>query len=288
MSKIVRDSLEDSGVAQGAEMDDRIFTRFRELILKESGIQLSDKKNSLLQNRIGKRLRHLGLPSPQEYLKVVETDLSGDELIELIDAISTNVTYFYREPAHFELLTKIAQRWKEEKKSSVKFWCAASSSGEEPYTIAMHLAENLDLKVTDCKILATDICTPVLRKAIRGQYELNQLRDLPKNFCDRYFVAAKNDCGEPRVEVIDQLKKMVTYKKLNLAHHPIPLKGSIDIIMCRNVMIYFNRELREGLVKEFVKLLKPGGYLMVGHSENISGISSELSSVQPSAYRKLG
>ncbi len=143
-------------------MQHEIFQAFRDLIYKESGISLKADKMQLLSARIQKRLRELGLPDAKGYLEIIESDASGAELVSLLDAISTNVTYFFREPAHFDFLNEQFRLWNDQGKKRARIWCAASSSGQEPYTIAMCMRENLDLSRTNCKLLATDLCTKVL------------------------------------------------------------------------------------------------------------------------------
>lgn len=260
-------------------MDPRVFGTLREIIHRESGISLSPEKKSLLENRLGKRLRALNLASEKEYLGYLQSDESGEELTELLDAVSTNTTYFYREPDHFVFLKKILPALSA--KGKVKIWCAASSTGEEPYTLAMSVTEALGLDA-DCKILATDICTRVLRAASQGIYDKKQIESIPQNLRQECF--RRTPSGH--YQVTQELRQLISFRKLNLAQFPYPLKEGLDIIFCRNVMIYFDRELREKIIKEFVRLLRPGGYLVIGHSENLMGFSSGLKTLQPSVYIK--
>ncbi|MCB0317544.1 MAG: protein-glutamate O-methyltransferase CheR [Bdellovibrionales bacterium] len=268
-------------------MEQKIFEYFRDLIYRESGITLSDQKRVLLANRIQKRLRKLNLQSDTEYLKIIELDVEGEELVHLIDAISTNHTFFFREIEHFKLIEKVFTEWKQAKKRKARIWCAASSSGEEPYSIAMIANEKLDLQVTDFKMLATDICTTVLRKAIQGNYRPSQLKDVPPELIRKYFHRIEID-EEDAVQVSSALKKLILYKKLNLTKAPYPIKGPFDIIFCRNVMIYFDNDLRTKLVDRFYNLLSPGGYLIVGHSESLSSIPHKFKMAQSAVYKKEG
>lgn len=266
-------------------MEPAIFNKFRKIIFKESGISLGNEKVSLLANRISKRLRALKLSDETQYLKIIETDASGDELAELIDCVTTNVTYFWRESAHFDYVIAKCQEWSKTGKREVKIWSAASSSGEEPYSIAFCLSEHLDLKKCDAKILATDLCSKVLRHAIEGRYQEKQLKDVPDLYLKKYC-SHENHKGLKMVSVDKRCKDLVVFRKFNLSTFPYPLKGPFDIIFCRNVMIYFEVELRARLVNEMSKLLSPGGALIIGHSENLLGIEHPLESVKSGIYVK--
>jgi chemotaxis protein methyltransferase CheR len=267
-------------------VDNSTFNQFRAIIEKESGIHLSDEKRTLLSNRVQKRLRALKLGSPEEYLKIIELDVSGEELVELIDVVSTNVTYFYREHDHFTQLGKIFDRYSDGGKSKIRVWCAASSSGEEAYTISMIAHEHLELGQVDFKILATDICTRVLRKAVRGRYIDKQVEKLPAELKGRYLIPIDED-GEREWQVTPELARPITFKKLNLAEFPYPLKGPIDLIFCRNVMIYFDAPVRSRATAEFFRLLAPGGKLFLSLSENLLGFSHGFQSRGPAIYEKL-
>ena len=266
-------------------MEQKVFEKFRTLIHRESGISLNDQKRLLLTNRIQKRLRELNLNNEFEYLNIIELDVEGSELVYLLDAISTNHTFFFREIEHFNFIEEVFSGWKAEGKRKVRLWCAASSSGEEPYTIAMNAAEYLDLTKIDFKMLATDICTTVLKKAIKGVYKLNQLKDVPPNLAKKYFRRVSSD-KEVMVQVHPALREMILYKRLNLTKFPYPVSGPFDIIFCRNVMIYFDDDLRTQLVSRFYDLLSTGGYLIVGHSESLSSIPHKFSMVQSAVYKK--
>jgi len=266
-------------------MDASIFEHLRALIHREAGIYLAEEKKMLLANRLGRRLRELGLSSEKEYLRILELDTDGQELVKLIDAVSTNVTHFYREGSHFEALGEILGKARQQGRHDLKIWCAASSSGEEPYTLAMVVREQFRDKGPRCQILATDISTKVLRHAIAGQYEERQLEKLPSAYRKNYF-QHHSDNQELPWSVTNSVKELVTFKKLNLAKFPYPLKGPIDVIFCRNVMIYFDIPLRSQIISEFSRLLRPGGYLFLSHSENLLGIENKLEPAGRSAFRK--
>jgi chemotaxis protein methyltransferase CheR len=263
-----------------SSVEPKTFERLRHIIERESGIMLSEEKHPLLQNRLGRRLRKLGLGNEEDYLHIVESKDGRDELVELIDCISTNVTYFWREKAHFEFLFKVLEGYRLAGKPGMKVWCSASSSGEEPYSIAMCMAEGFPQG--DNLVLGTDICVRVLKQAVDGVYDHKQLRDVPFEYRRRYFESR----GSDTVEIVPELRRLTAFRRLNLAHFPYPLKGPVDMIFCRNVMIYFSLELRRKLVHEFHRLLVPGGYLIVGHSESLLGIDHPLRTIRSGIYQK--
>lgn len=265
-------------------MDQKTFVDFRDLIYRESGISLSDEKKQLLENRIAKRLKALSLKSEKQYLEIVESDLEGDELTQLIDVVSTNLTFFFRESSHFDHYMKVLQSMKDGHKREIKIWCAAASTGEEPYTLAMLAREVLDGSGIDFKVLATDICTRVLKKAIRGVYEEKQFEKMPSALAQKYF----SKISKEERSVIDSVRSKVVFKRFNLAKYPYPLKGNIDIIFCRNVMIYFDIPTRGKCTNEFMKLLSPGGYFYLGQSENLLGITHTFKNIGSSIYQKVG
>lgn len=266
-------------------MDTQIFNRFCSLIYRSSGISLGAEKQQLLEGRIQKRLAQLSLATPGEYLKIVETDLSGNELVVLLDAISTNTTYFYRESKHFDILADVLASYRKENRAQVKIWCAASSTGEEPYTLGMLCQENLDLKSQSAAVLATDISMRALQRACEGSYSESAVLKLPQKLRQRYF-QEKTKGGVKICEVAPDTRKLVLYKRLNLAQFPYPLRGPLDIIFCRNVMIYFDLAVRQGVINEFSRLLRPGGLLFLSHSENLLGVTHSLGRYDASVFQK--
>lgn len=260
--------------------------QIRSLVESESGIKLGPEKTELLINRLRKRLRALGLKDEKQYLEIIESDIDGAELVNLIDVVSTNYTYFYREPQHFihfenQLIQKVKNNQKE-----FKVWCAASSSGEEPYFLSMIADKVLSNSAVDLRILATDISTHILRKAIRGVYEHKQVDKLPEDYLYKYFDKRTNSEDELSFAVTPRVKEIITFKKLNLAKFPYPLNGPIDFIFCRNVMIYFDLELRQSIISEMERLLSPTGVLYISHSENLLGIQHSLKTLEVGAYCK--
>lgn len=265
-------------------MDAKLFNQFKEIIKEQSGIELSQNKEALLTGRVGKRMRKLGIPDHKSYLKYLLDDENGDEMISLVDVISTNVTSFYREAVHFDFLKEQFKTWSTQGQKRFRIWSAAASSGEEPYTIAITALESLGEKM-DIKILATDISTVVLEKCNVGVYEEKKTEPIPPGLRSKYFIKQRN--GDDNLyEVKPQLRKLMLFKRLNLTIQPYPMKGPLDVVFCRNVMIYFNSETRQKIISEIYRLTKPGGFLMVGHSESLTGLDTAFQIVKPSVYYK--
>ena len=273
---------------ESVELREDEFVALAELIKKQAGINLGPEKKMLVKSRLARRLRLLGLASYEDYLAHLQADTGGKELVELLDAISTNVTSFFRQPKHFEYLSEVlfpkivaARR---RNGGRIRFWSAACSSGEEPYSIGIHACEHLaDLDSWDLKILATDISGEILGRARRGTYEEEKLVDLPAAYAKRYFAGLRGE-GDPRTyEIQDRVRQLVTFGRLNLMER-WPMKGPFQAIFCRNVMIYFDKPTQEVLVERFRKLLEPGGILFIGHSESLTGIEHRYQSVGPATY----
>lgn len=266
-------------------MKPRTFDQFKDLVYQKSGITLGPQKVALVSARIAKRMRALGLQTHEDYFHFIVGDESAVELVHLLDSISTNVTSFYREPVHFDILADLVREWRVNSQPRFRIWCAASSTGEEPYTLAMTVLEALGGPHPDFRLLATDISTRVLETARRGVYGAAKVEPVPRPMLQKYF--RKLGAGpDADYQIGDELKQLVTFNRLNLSEPPFPMKGPFDVVFCRNVMIYFDNEVRRKLVLEISRLLKPGGYLMIGHSESLSGIVSPLTLVQPAVYRK--
>ncbi len=277
--------LDDAAFEGGSAMERETFERFRKLVYEKSGITLGPRKESLVAARISKRIRALHLPDHRAYLQYVMEDDSGEELVQLLDAIATNVTSFYREPVHFDFLSQAVTRWRSQGQRRFRFWSAACSTGEEPYTMAITLREALGDSDVDQKILATDISTKVLKRCLEGRYSQDNIKPVDTALRSRYFDTAKQD-GKTYFTVRETLRRLVVFRRLNLSTPPFPMQGPMDAIFCRNVMIYFDNAVRLRLLNEFQRLLKPGGFLMVGHAESLTGMMTHLRSVQPSIYVK--
>lgn len=266
-------------------MDKKMFAQYRDLIYAKSGINLGPGKDALVSSRIGRRMRALQIQGQDEYLRFVMEDKTGEELIHLIDAISTNVTSFFREAHHFDVLRHHLSKWVAAGQSRFRFWSAACSSGEEPYSLTIAIQEALGGTRADVKILATDISTRILEKARIGRYAEDKVQTVPKTLRQRYFTVQQEQDGA-FYYVQPALRQMVVFQRLNLSHPPFPMKGPFDMVFCRNVMIYFDNETRIRLLGEIHRLLKPGGYLMVGHAESLTGQIASFRSVEPSIYVK--
>ncbi len=262
----------------------RDFARVKNLLYNYSGIDLHEGKEALVRARLMKRVRKLGVGSFSEYLDYVESEASGAEFLALVDVLTTNKTSFFRESQHFdflneEVIPKMNGR-------EYRWWSAGCSSGEEPITLAMNLLENSACgKRFKVKILATDLSRDVLRKAKTGLYTPENLRDMPDYFLRKYF--EKPAGVQNGFQVSDAVHSMITYGRLNL-QEAWPLKGPFHIIMCRNVMIYFNRQTQQQLVSRFYDLLEPGGYLFLGHSESVTGKNHGFINIRPAVYQKSG
>ena len=269
---------------KGHISEESALRSLRDIVERESGIQIGEQKIELLKNRIRKRLRALHLNSEAQYLEVIQSDVGGEELVHLLDVISTNHTFFWRENQHFPFYKEIVEKFAVHKKSEVKTWCAASSSGEEPYTLSI-LNEEVE-KQFQCstKILATDISIQILQKAVEAEYPLAAVQALPPTYQEYFLLNAT----EGSAVACPSIRNRITFKQLNLSKFPYPLKGDIDIIFCRNVMIYFETALKQKIINQFEQLLSPGGYLFISHSENLLGVTHNLKSVSVGVYRKAG
>ena len=264
-------------------LDAATFEQFRALVYQQSGIALQANKESLVAARVAKRMRALGLPDYAAYLRHVQDDPSGEELVHLLDAISTNVTSFFREPAHFDLVTSLVQHWVDHGVTRLRFWSAACSTGEEPYTLAMVIDQALAGRTIDWKILATDLSTRVLQRAQAGVYDAERLTQVPVELRQRYFAPVAG-AAVRQWQVARELRDKILFRRINLSTPPFPMKGSLDVVFCRNVMIYFDAPTRTRLVNEIHRLLKPGGHLCVGHAESLTGVATPLKSLRPSIY----
>jgi chemotaxis protein methyltransferase CheR len=268
-------------------MQPQVFERFQELVYREAGIALREGKGALVAARIAKRMRDLGLEDEREYLGYLESDGDGTEMVHFLDAITTNFTSFYRESDHFGFLADEAKEWGRSGARERRVWCAAAATGEEPYTIAMTLREALRGTATDFRLLATDISRRALEFAAHGSYEESRLAQVPAALRKRYFAPYGATARGERSFVVDpSLSDRILWKRLNLSAPPFPLRGELDAIFCRNVMIYFDHPVRQRLVSELVRLLRPGGLLVVAHSETLGGLRSDVKMIRPSVYRK--
>ena len=278
-----------SVIAEPVNMTDRQFEKISAFVKDRAGINLHNGKKQLVKARLGKRLRQMGYTSLDKYLDFVESDSTGNELANMLDALSTNLTSFFREAPHFQYLNDhvlprlVARRGEDARR--LRIWSAGCSSGEEPYTIAMTVQECIpDVPRWDARVLATDLCTQVLGKARAGAYPEERIRGIPPQFLRKYFVQA-GDRHDRRYEVVPSIRSMIHFARLNLME-AWPMAGPFDVIFCRNVMIYFDKATQERLVARFHHLLGSGGTLFVGHSESLAGVAHDFRYVQPTIYQK--
>ena len=270
------------------ELSDKQFSAIAQLVYKMAGINLTSGKKQLVRARLNSRLRELKLPDFDSYINHIQSDGSGNELVLMLDSISTNLTSFFREGHHFaylrqEILPQIAAAAKGERR--VRIWSAGCSSGEEPYSIAISLSEAIQNGLGwDLKILATDLSTRVLAKAATGIYANQQVDGIPRNILMRHFGKVTID-GVPAWQIKPTLRKMITFGRVNLMER-WPMQGPFDVIFCRNVMIYFNKQTQNVLINRYYDLLRPGGVMFIGHSESLAGTSHKYKYVKPTIYQK--
>lgn len=276
------------------DLSSKDFQRLSEFIYDELGIKMPETKRSMLTGRLGKRLRALALPSFGAYCDFLfSSEGVEQEMVHLINAVTTNKTDFFREPSHFDYLT--GQALPELRRCGLltagrklKLWSAGCSTGEEPYTLAMVLAE-LQAKSPGFgfDILATDISTRVLEVARRAVYPLERIEPVPSALRGKYLLKNR-DRNNPMVRIVPELRSRVSFGRLNFMAETFGLREPVDIIFCRNVIIYFDKPTQERLMVKFCRHLRTGGYLFLGHSESLHGYDVPLDQVAPTVYRKLG
>jgi chemotaxis protein methyltransferase CheR len=259
------------------------FARIAVMLRQETGISLAPTKMDLVQGRLARRLRALGLDSFSQYLEIIADPVAVEERLEMINALTTNLTSFFREAHHFTylgdtILPEIARQCP----SRLRIWSAGCSSGEEPYSIAMTIAASLpDLQRWDAKVLATDIDTNMVATGRSGRYEASRIETVPESYRKRYLL--RNESGT--VQVADTLRDLVAFRQLNLLG-AWPMRGRFDVIFCRNVIIYFDKPTQRILFDRFADILTPGGWLIVGHSETLFRMTERFESLGRTMYRK--
>lgn len=264
------------------------FSRLRDFIYRECGINLSSAKRILLESRLRKRIDHLKLASYAAYCDYVMSPTgAATELVHMIDAVATNKTDFFREPVHFQFMEQVVvPQWLEDRGpvSSFKVWSSACSTGEEPYTIAMVLQNLALLHGFDYRITASDISTKVLQKAATAVYTETTVSAIPLDMRKRYLLRSK-DTGAPSIRVGPLLRSKVQFKRLNLIDDVLEVESGFDLIFCRNLLIYFDRTTQEKVLRRLLTKLKPGGYLFIGHSESIYQMDLPLQQLRPTIFQ---
>lgn len=264
-----------------SDLSDKEFGQFQSLIYKIAGISLSAAKKPLVSGRLSKRLRELNLASYGDYFKLLNSGHRPDEMQMAVDLLTTNETYFFREPKHFDFLrTEILAGCKLGR--SFRVWSAACSSGEEPYSIAMELADRLG--EGPWEVVASDISTRVLDKARTGHYPMERTSGISREHLSRYCL--KGVGSQENTLLVDRkLRSRVNFMQVNL-NQPLPALGEFDLIFLRNVMIYFDQETKRQVMQRILPLLRPGGYFIISHSESLNGVVDSLQMLTPSIYRK--
>ncbi|MCX5858008.1 MAG: chemotaxis protein CheR [Deltaproteobacteria bacterium] len=274
------------------KLSDKDFIRLSQFIQQQYGIQLPPAKKTMLEGRLRKRMKHVNESSFSRYCDYVFTKKGmTEELPYMIDAVTTNKTDFFREPAHFTYLTGTAlpaliKLQEASVRKKIQAWSAACSTGEEPYTMAMVLSEFSNQRSDfDFTILATDISTDVLTKAEQAVYEAEKIEPVPMNLRKKYLLKSR-DPSSMIVRITPELRQKVAFFRMNLMDRVYAVPEGIHVIFCRNVLIYFDTATQEKIIRQFSQLLTPGGYLFMGHAETLNNLNVPLRYVAPTTYRK--
>lgn len=267
------------------KMTDSDFNRLVAYMKQNYGINL-DRKRVLIEGRLSNMISSRGFKSFKDFIDFALADKTGNETMQLVNKLTTNHTFFMREPEHFEFLKSTVLPYLEKtnvRDHTLNLWCAASSTGQEPYTIVMTIDEYFGASAAAWRVnlLATDLDTDVLKTAQAGIYTLDMLKDVPKPWLAKYFTKV----DATRYQVIDRLKKQITFKQFNLMNK-IPIQKPYDLISCRNVMIYFEQDTKNALVERFYDVTKEGGYLFIGHAESV-GRNTKYTYIKPAIYRRV-
>ncbi len=271
------------------EFGDEDFRSLRDLVREKTGITLSEAKRELVYGRLSRRLRILNLGSFREYRQLLAGDQGKDEIGDFINAVTTNLTSFFRENHHFDYLRDaflapiVAAGARGQR---IRIWSAGCSSGEEPYSIAMTIAENLpDWQRMDIKILATDLDTEMVERGHNGVYREDRVAGIGAKRLANWFREVPG-AGARHYKVIPELASLITFRRLNLME-PLPFKGPLDIIFCRNVIIYFDKDTQRELFQRVAPLQRPGSLLFLGHSESLFKVSESYSLIGKTIYRRV-
>jgi len=283
--------MEPPVVSDTCDLSPESFSRLASFITGELGIKMPESKLTMVQSRLLRRVRELGLNSVQEYGDYFFASSSAAEREQFINAITTNKTDFFREPAHFDYLTRtalptLAPRQDGFRPWHLKAWSAGCSSGEEPYTLAMVLSEyGREHRGFEFSILGTDISTRVLEAAHSGIYREALIAPVPPELRRRYLLRSR-DREEPTVRIVPDLRRAVSFQRVNFMDEDYRIKEAFQVIFFRNVMIYFDRSTQERVLARICRNLAPGGYLFMGHSESLAMLDVPVKSVHPAVFRK--
>jgi len=269
-------------MVEPSPISDQEFALFQRLIYKIAGISLSNAKKVLLVGRLTRRLKQYDFSTFSQYYRMLATGEHPEEVQTMVDLLTTNETYFFREPKHFEFLRDKILR---PRQSSAPFrvWSAASSTGEEIYTLAMVLADNLPN--TPWEVVGSDISTRVLEKAATGHYSLARTEGIPPGYMAKYCLKGVRS-NDGTFLIAPELRKRTSFYQINLMNPVVANIGEFEVIFLRNVMIYFDMETKAKVIRNLLPRLKGGGYLIIGHSETLNGISDQVEAVGPTVYRK--
>lgn len=275
-----------------SEMSYKDFKKIASYIERNVGIKMPDVKKTMVQARIAQRLRALNIPTFAGYIdyafgRGVPND---EELVHMIDAVTTNLTEFFREPAHFDYMMNTALPFLHgEGKRFIKLWSAGCSTGEEPYTLSIVMQEFMQKNpgfFDGYSVLATDISTKVLNRAAGAVYSIDSLKNMSLDMKRRYFLRSK-DRDLQQVRVKSDVRKHVSFARLNFMDEDFGFRDTIQIVFCRNVLIYFDKPTQEAVIRKFLGFLEPGGFLFLGHSETIFGMDLPLKTVAPTVFQRL-
>ncbi|MCQ8897354.1 chemotaxis protein CheR [Limnobacter humi] len=258
---------QDEAASREFEFTEADFARVRGMILKIAGISLAPSKQSMVYSRLARRLRACNQNRFSSYLDFLENSPSNPEWEQFTNSLTTNLTSFYREAHHFDILKSQLQSLSA--KPRIDIWCSAASTGEEPYTLAITAMEAFNSLNPPVRILATDIDTKVLETGQKGVYRMDQVEKIPQEILRKYFLKGKGD-SEGLIRVRPELQAMITFRKVNLMDQTWSIRPGFDVLFCRNVMIYFEKDVQLQILRKFAPLMNPGGLLYAGHSENFA------------------
>jgi chemotaxis protein methyltransferase CheR len=269
----------------------RDYSRLRELVYDEAGINLGSERKAMLEGRIRRRLKELAIPTYAAYCDYLfSREGLRDELIHLIDVVTTNKTDFFREPRHFDFLTSTAVpefAASNAGRRPLLVWSAACSTGEEPYTLAMVLSEcGLKHPGFVFRMIATDISTTVLKKAGLGIFSNAAVRPVPQSLKAKYLMRGRERSSE-RVRVVPELRRLVEFRRLNFMDSDYGIQEKFDVIFCRNVIIYFDRPTQQSILEKITQQLRPQGYLFMGHAETLHELNLPVTPIAPALYRRI-